>query len=249
MNLIRLALFGTLLPVAASAQNLLQNLSFESVQISIGGGNYQPSTAANIELSTSTYAPSSYGNLDYWTFLGHGHLAGTSSYNSTVEGNAEDGSRFVNFGGPTTTYPNGYVAGNDIFQSFSTQAGQTYTVSFYARYFGTGTTSTLLKLRAEAVNVNTAGTLTQLDLAPGGAHNLTSSWTQYSFDFVAGSTNSRLYFRDQTFSTNGTGLDLQLDNASVTLAAAAPVPEPANYAVFFAVTGLVFAAWSRRRAS
>jgi len=244
MNLIRLTILGTLLPVAAFAQNLLQNPSFEAVQISIGGGNYTPSTAANIDLSGAAYSPLSYGNLDNWAFLGNGHLAGTASYDSTVEGTAEDGSRFVNFGGPTGNYPNGYVAGNDIFQSFSTQTGQTYTVSFYARYYGTGTTSTNLSLRAEAINVDTAGTLLRFDLAPGGTHDLTSTWTQYSFNFVAGSINSRIYFRDKTLSTNGTDLDIQLDNASVTVAA---VPESAASPLLFAVAGLMFASWSRRR--
>ena len=240
MNL-RLIFPCVFLPVTAFAQNLLQNPSFETVYESIGGGNYQVGTAHNIPLSTNFGGA---GYLDWWTYLGHGHLGGTDSYDSTVEGPAENGSRFVNFGGVVSPY-DGSTAGNDVFQSFATQTGQTYNVDFYARYYGTGVTSSNLIFRAEAVNVNTAGSLLRYDMSPGGKNNLTNVWTQYSFNFVAGSTNSRLYFRDMTYMANGTNLDIQLDNASVTLVTA--IPESANYPMFFAAAGLMFAFWARRR--
>ena len=241
MNFTRLVILGTLLPVAAFAQNLLQNSSFETVYESTGGGNYQVGTAHNIPLSTNFGGA---GYVDWWTYLGHGTLGGTDSYDSTVEGSAQNGSRFVNFGGVVSPY-DGSAAGGDVFQSFATQTGQTYHVSFYARYYGTGVTSNNLIFRTEAVNVNTAGAISRLDLSPGGTNNLTDTWTAYSFDFVAGSTNSRLYFRDKTFSANGTNLDIQVDNAGVTLVSA--IPEPANYPILFAAAGLMFAFWARRR--
>ncbi|MEO5712506.1 MAG: Ig-like domain-containing protein [Luteolibacter sp.] len=191
-----------------------------TVSISIG-----TVTGANVLLNGSFES-----NFSNWTTTGNQVIQSSAPYTAT------NGTKLVGFNGANLT-PNGVLS-----QSFTTIAGQSYTLAFDAGVLSYNTNSQMLQ-----VTVNGSATLLTRVITingPGGGNTL---WQPQSFNFVADSTVSTLTFRDQSSSTNG--LDLVLDNVRVTGQAGtidtAPVafadsyPTPLNTVLVVAASGVL----------
>ena len=146
-------------------------------------------------------------------------------------GTAQDGLNFAELD------TGGANSNNSAWQDIATQVGATYTLSFWYSnrpYLSDGDHS--------AVNANTSG----LDWTFGSDNGSTlvqpkitdekNHWVQFNQDFVATSTTTRVMF---TATGTADGLGSSLDNVSVTLLSAAPVPEPASFALLAAGLGAI----------
>ncbi len=161
-----------------------------------------------------------------WTIAGNQFIQSSAPYVAT------DGSKLNSFNAGNQA-PNGVIS-----QSFSTTSGKTYTLTFDAGVFSFNTNPQKLQ-----VTVNGTGSLFSQVLTLTGLGGGTNRWLPQSFTFVADSAVSTLTFRDQSASTNG--LDLLLDNVSVTgppgIPNTAPVATGESYSTNQA-TALVVAA-------
>ena len=123
------------------------------------------------------------------------------------------GSKLAGFNGANLA-PNAVLS-----QSFTTVAGQTYTLAFDA-----GVLSFVSSQQKVLVTVDgTTNRLSQSITINATATN-SNLWSPRTFSFVADSAVTTLAFRDQSTATNG--LDLTLDNVSVTGASGAPNAAP-----------------------
>ena len=135
---------------------------------------------------------------------------------------ATDGIRLVAFNGRDQT-PNGV-----LFQSFSTVAGQTYTLSFDA-----GVLAYIKRNQKMTVSVTGASNLVSQTIVLKSGTGGTTRWVSKRFTFVADSATTILTFQDRSNVTNG--IDLLLDNVHVTgppaIANGAPVAVADSYSV------------------
>ncbi len=122
--------------------------------------------------------------------------------------------------------------GGSLSQSFATNIGTQYQLSFGYGELGSGT---------QGINVTVVGTGTDFSQSITAT---TSTLHTYSFSFTASGTSETLTFTDTAPSTfGGDGL---LDNVLVTGPAVTAVPEPASAMLLL---GGIFALASRRRPS
>lgn len=116
-----------------------------------------------------------------------------------------DGIYFANFNG------RGGPAGGSIAQSFATEPGETYVLSFDAGVHGFSSSSNVL-------HVEVLGATTLLDTAvidtTGSMAGNGGGYAPYEFTFTADSTTTTLRFTDQS-TGDLLGVDLQLDRVSV----------------------------------
>jgi VCBS repeat-containing protein len=140
------------------------------------------------------------------------------SFESNYTGWTTAGSQFIQLSAPYVATDgaklNSFNAGNqapngELSQSFSTSPGQTYTLTFDAGVFSFNTNPQRLQ-----VTVNGTGNLFSQVVTVTGLGGGTNRWLPQSFTFVADGAVATLTFLDQSTSTNG--LDLLLDNVSVT---------------------------------
>jgi len=128
----------------------------------------------------------------------------------------------------------GDVVGGAASQSFSTVAGQTYTLTFdYWAWFG-ATTHTL------EVDVLGMTPLLGETVTATGSGTGTRAISTFSESFTADSNSAVLSFVDRTSLANGLSSDLDVDRVAV-----AAVPEPSTYALTLAAFGA--AQFARRR--
>ena len=157
--------------------------------------------------------------LDYsgWTNTGNQNIQSSSPYVPT------QGSKLASFNGGNLT-PNGVLS-----QAFATVVGQTYTLTFDVGVLSFASA----QQRLQATVNGTANVLTQL-ITINASNTGSNTWTPRSFTFVADSSISTLTFRDQ--SPTSIGLDLTLDNVSVTgppgVPNIAPVAVNESYSTF-----------------
>ncbi|MEO5914296.1 MAG: cadherin-like domain-containing protein [Luteolibacter sp.] len=156
-------------------------------------------------------------NFTGWTNTGNLVIESASPYTAT------NGTKLAGFNGGNLT-PNGVLS-----QTFTTVAGQTYTLTFDAGVLSFNFSPQKLLVTADG----TASLLNQL-VTVNGTNSGTNVWTPKSFTFVADSTVTTLTFRDQSASTGG--IDLTLDNVSVTgppgVPNTAPVAVADSYSTF-----------------
>lgn len=179
---------------AAPAQaQILQNGGFETA-------SNQTDTYHNLPV---------YSSASGWTTTGEVLFTG-------AEGTSQ-GSEAATFNGANEP------AGNLLSQTFSTQAGTVYTVTFDFGAFGSPGTE---KLAATATDGSTVlGGTTAIDSLPTAP----ATFSPYLFQFTADSAATTLTFDDTGSDTSG--VDGVLDNVQVV----APEPSPA---AAFAFTGL-----------
>jgi len=154
-----------------------------------------------------------------------GYQGWTSSGNQAIQSAppyaASNGSQLVVFNGGNLT-PNGILT-----QTFTTVAGQTYTLTFDAGVLSFNTKSQTL-----GVTVTGTGILLTQAITINGLGGGTNRWLPQSFTFVANQSTSTLTFVDQSTSTNN--LDLLLDNVCVTRITTGPNTAPVAVADGFA---------------
>ncbi|WP_348223492.1 Ig-like domain-containing protein [Luteolibacter sp.] len=132
-----------------------------------------------------------------WTATGNQFIQSAAPYVPT------DGTKLVGYNGADQT-PNAVLS-----QSFSTTAGQTYTLAFDLGVLSFNTNSQTMQ-----ATVNGTGNLLTRTITINGLGGGTCRWLPQSFTFVANSTSSTLAFRDQ--SSSSLNLDMMLDNVRVT---------------------------------
>ncbi len=126
---------------------------------------------------------------------------------------AANGSQLVVFNGGNLT-PNGILT-----QTFTTIAGQTYTLAFDPGVLSFNTKSQTLQ-----VTVTGSGILLAQTIIVDGVGGGTNRWLPQSFTFLANSAATTLTFTDQSTTTNN--LDLLLDNVRVTRFTTGPNTAP-----------------------
>lgn len=128
--------------------------------------------------------------------------------NWTVNGQVDHGTSSSAVADDDNTYAQlgkGNVAGGDVSQSFATEIGETYTLTFdHAAWQNSN---------VQSMNVTIAGNTTLLNETVADAPSSTATYNTHSFTFVADSTTTTLTFDDVSASTTGT--DGLLDSISV----------------------------------
>lgn len=236
-----LALTGLAAAPAAAAADLLTNGSFETPYNACGTYcNYGVGSAQGSSFSGWSVVDLGAGGVD--TSPGRdGYVSLVPNATFASYGVASPyGNQFADLTGV-----NGQGKGV-LSDAVATEFGATYRVSFALGEFwvrGQGSYG------AAAVNVAVNGVSQGLFVNPVSLGSPGSDWQTYSFDFVAGSSSTRLQITNalgpKDYSYLGTGLD----NVSMTYLSAppSPAPEPASLALM--ASGLaMLAGWRRRSA-
>jgi hypothetical protein len=223
---------GVLFASGAFASNLLTNGSFESGTFADNSGG----------CGAESLAPSSAAMTGWTVIAGTGPIAWLNTSNCYASGlNAENGTMFLDLTGITgdTT-----VGGVQQTTSLSLVAGNTYALTFYLGYFGTGTTGAggPVSVVASATNSNESLGQTFTAGMPGGGS--ATNWTleTLSFTVVANAPVTiglaGVYSAGHTF--------IGLDNVDLELTGSG-VPEPAM-SIPLALAGAFFVLSRRKRA-
>ena len=193
------------LQAIASAQSFVLNGGFES-----------------LPLSTS---PS--GSVDIGGSWVSGGIQLPVRLRGTFDGlTAIEGEHYVRFNGL------GAPVGSTLEQSFITNIGQSYSVSYVIG--ASGTDGITVGIHGEVVSA------ADVVLGQADATTATLGWSApTTFNFLATTGSTKIRFTDISPST--TGVDLNLDAVSVTA-----VPEPSTYAVLSGLALVGFACWRRR---
>lgn len=139
---------------------------------------------------------------------------------------AYEGEHYVRFNGL------GAPVGSGLEQTFITNIGQSYSVSYVIGASGTDGIS--VGIHGEVVSASS------VVLGQADASTATLGWSApTTFSFVATTGSTKIRFTDISPST--AGVDLDLDAVSVTA-----VPEPSTYAVLSGLALVGFACWRRR---
>lgn len=215
----RLAAFTLALGVACAATgayaNLLTNGSFEDAE-DFAGWDF----SGTVQIQTDP------GDL--------------TTTNSNYRVGQTDGSRAAAFNYTGTGVNDGIIS-----QSFSTEIGQTYTVSFDYGLYGVSGSGVSADLNVAVTGITTLySALYTDDTGSEGGYVLTTnagSYSSYSFTFVADSISSTISFSDAATSQMG-GNDTALDNISITA-----IPEPSTFALLGGLAALGLVAAKRRR--
>ncbi len=157
--------------------------------------------------------PSGSTNITGWLLGGPGTV---SFINGPAGGvvNPVDGAQQLDFDSGDTP------PGATLSQTFATSIGQAYTVGFYVGRFGPGGATMSLLAEAKSSTGGVLGSLTAV------APNTQSYGSLQTFTFTAATTNSTLIFTDTSSAT--VGVDVLLDNVSVTPALPTCVPPPSG---------------------
>jgi hypothetical protein len=233
-------LLGLLLtvPCMADTINLISNGSFETYGVTNSantttGGSI---TSYKLYLGTSTTTRSSDTALPGWTATRTNDDFAWFC-NSLYCGTVPDGTWALCLTGAKGS------TGESISQSFSVQAGATYTVSYSEKYRSSGGfLESLISAQSGALTLvgstgstpTTSGsTITQATLAT------TSVWTTYSYSFTASEdTTATLTFQTGDATSTGAFLD------NVVLS----VPEPSTTVMMVSgIAGLLAFVWRKRR--
>ena len=162
---------------------------------------------------------------------------GVEWFQSAGFGPAKDGVSVLDLAWFTSTGS----PGGGIFQNLATSIGQRYSLTFYGTTLsgagrdGTGTIDALID---DAL----VGTLS---LSNAKAFWTAADWTEFSFEFTAASSLTKIGFRNQQNALQHFAI---LDGTSVTQMSPATVPEPAAWLLMIGGFGLVGAAARRSRA-
>ncbi|HXT39234.1 MAG TPA: LamG-like jellyroll fold domain-containing protein, partial [Candidatus Angelobacter sp.] len=160
----------------------------------------------NGSFETPVFSPGGHGFSSGSTDIIH-WITGGSGMVSIVNGpaspsvNPEDGAQQIDFNGGDT------VPGATLSQTFSTMAGQTYTVSFYVGRVGTSEGTMSLQAQVTSSTGAALGSVTAV------APDTQGYGPVQTFNFTATTTNSTLTFTDTSTAT--VAVDLLLDNVSV----------------------------------
>jgi hypothetical protein len=176
--------------------NLIANGSFES-------GSFTPPSNATMTLSPGSTALTGWQVVnDSLAWIGVGDPWGLD---------AQDGDRFLDLSDYSAGAPFGGVQ-----QGLSTNLGYEYTVTFYLG-------SSNIWGRPASLTVSAAGQSGSFESLTTGTNN---DWQQFSFKFVANSTNTTLSF------VGASGVNyIGLDNVVATVTA---VPEPTTTVLWLA---------------
>ena len=154
----------------------------------------------SININPPTTGPLVNGSFESdfvgWTATGNLFTTSTAPYTGT------DGVKLAGFSGANTT-PNAVLS-----QTFTTVAGQSYTLSFDFGVVSFNTNSQTIQ-----VTVTGTGSLLSQTLSVFGDGLGTARWFPQTFTFVANSNSTTLTFRDQSTSTSG--IDPILDNVRI----------------------------------
>lgn len=147
--------------------------------------------------------------------------AGVTGYTLGGQSNVEFGPGEGSSNGLLAAQFNGHdgPTGTTLSQSFATDPGQTYLLSFDFYAFGVSSASTGL-----ITTVSGTGTLLSQTVSQTGSNFSIGPFTTYSFPFTANSALSTLTFEDTGATTT---IDGVLDNLSVVATA---TPEPGSFA-------------------
>lgn len=191
-----LAALAFSLPLSATAQaSLITNGSFELPDVTTGTPG---DSGANPTIPGWTLDLTSGDDIRVFDgdFFGGGVVA-------------QDGDQYLGF----TSF--GGTDGGILSQSFATQIGKTYTVSFWANNASFEPSTHRLDV---TVDTTVPTTLAALPSA-------SNEWQFFSFTFDATAVLSTLSFESVIVSGDSSGTDILLDNVSV-------VPEPASMGLF-----------------
>ncbi|MES2657777.1 MAG: Ig-like domain-containing protein [Verrucomicrobiota bacterium] len=176
------------------------------------------SNIATVSLTINPLVPAGLVNGSFESGFNGWTAGGNQVIQSTAPYTATHGTKLVGFNGGNTV-PNAVLS-----QSFTTAAGQTYTLAFDAGVFSHNTSPQTLQ-----VTVNGTGNLLTRTITIFGGGGGSNRWLPQSFTFTANSPTTTLTFRDQSTATNG--LDMLLDNVRILNSpAAAPAAAPAPMA-------------------
>jgi hypothetical protein len=211
----------------AQAASLLVNGGFEAPAISTFYQNFASGSTGITGWTVDAFTPSggSGGNVDI------------------VNGNYTPGGPSPAAGGAQFLDLVGFGTVGSIYQTFSTVAGQSYTVSFaysHNLFGGDPSASAISGIYGpgfSAASYNLLQPFQAFSHNSGSASNL--DWLTYSFNFVASGTEATLAFGNLS---GGGNAGVLLDNVSVS----GPVPEPATWVMMIAGFGLVGATLRRR---
>jgi choice-of-anchor C domain-containing protein len=203
----------------AQAANLLTNGGFEAPAI---GGFFQNFGSGSTAITGWTVDQLNAGeNVDIVNGL----------FTPGGPSPAFEGSQFLDLVGFGTL--------GSIFQSFTTVAGQSYTLNFAYSHnlFGGDLSADAVVGLANGGALGSAIVQTGFSHSSGTATNL--DWRNFSLGFVAAGTQTTLVFLS---GTGGNNAGVLLDNVSVNA-----VPEPAAWALMIVGFGLVGGAIRRRK--
>lgn len=182
-------------------------------------------------------AGSTIGGANGWTVFGDGVNAvlgiNTNYTEAGVAFPAFDGKVHLDLTGGGNTGANG------VYQDIATAIGQTYRLAFYlGNATGNGTGNSGVYVLPSTIGLSIGGGQAQ-SFENAGVTLGAINWTQYSKDFKATSTSTRVSFINQTpTGDNFAGLDL------VSISA---IPEASTWAMMILGVGLAGAALRRRR--
>jgi choice-of-anchor C domain-containing protein len=213
---------GATTPVHAA--NLLQNGSFEA--------GY---SGAPWETYTPTHSPGPTDHFAYWKI----DFGQVDIINTLWDGSDADTLR-----NDASVDMNGSLGGG-ISQVFATTVGALYHVSFdiAGNYAGAPVTKHMDAKVAGVALPNAAIVSNHYTFNVTGKSATNMGWESRGFDFIATESSTRISFASTITGNAG----MALDNVEVTLAAAAPVPEPETYAMMLAGLGLLGLVARRRR--
>ena len=172
-----LAVLGMLFAISASA-NLVENGSFETPDITNGGGigGYG---------SSSTWQVYSNGQVDNWN--GSNIEIWESGFNGVI---AADGNQFIELNSHPST-----DGAYSIFQNLATEIGQQYSLTFSYRARRNNDEAFWVALDDGV----TLGTVLN--------DHITRAWREFSYNFTANSSNTTLTFTTLTRGTLGNFID------------------------------------------